>query len=228
MEKFSRKEAIQFGWDLAKNNIWFFVKILLTAIIISSVLNFLIGALNFLIEAPRGNMTLAILLSLILMVVNLIIIMGFIKISLNFCYQKQSSIKDLFSYFSYYKLIFTYLVSTIIYILIVLIGLLLLLIPGIIFIIRFQFYPYFIIDKNLGPIESLKKSWQATKGLTWHLFVFNLALSVINFLGFLALIIGIFWTIPTTMLARAFVYTKLLPRLEHQQTETPTTETNVN
>jgi len=89
-----------------------------------------------------------------------------------------------------------------------------LIIPGIILSIRLSFFDYFIVDRNSKIIESLKKSWEITKGNTWNLFLLYLLLGLINFLGALALMIGLFWSIPTTMLAQAFVYRKLSSQLK--------------
>jgi len=46
------------------------------------------------------------------------------------------------------------------------------------------------------------------------LFLFDLLLTLINLLGALCLLIGLFATIPTTMVAIAFVYRKLLAQTE--------------
>jgi uncharacterized membrane protein len=43
-------------------------------------------------------------------------------------------------------------------------GMILLLVPGIIVILRSFFTQYFIVDKNMGPIEAIKASWTLTKG----------------------------------------------------------------
>lgn len=43
-------------------------------------------------------------------------------------------------------------------------GMILLLVPGIIVILRSFFTQYFIVDKNMGPIEAIKASWALTKG----------------------------------------------------------------
>ena len=109
---------------------------------------------------------------------------------------------------------FKYLIGSILYGLIVFAGTILLIIPGIIWGIQFCFYDYFIIDKGLGPIEALKRSSAITRGVKWDLFVFSLILLGINLLGALCLLIGLFATIPTTMVAIAFVYRKLLAQAE--------------
>jgi uncharacterized membrane protein len=48
-----------------------------------------------------------------------------------------------------------------------------------------------------------------TSGLTWQLFVYGLIVMGINILGFLALLVGMLWTIPTTQLATAYIYKHL-------------------
>jgi uncharacterized membrane protein len=67
-----------------------------------------------------------------------------------------------------------------------------------------------VIDKNLEPVEAVKTSWRMTKGNVWNLFFFGILLGLINILGFLCLIVGLFITVPLSMLATAFVYRKLL------------------
>ena len=90
----------------------------------------------------------------------------------------------------------------------------LLIIPGIIWGIKFQFFSCFIVDKGVGPIEALKRSSVITKDAKWDLFLFNLLLILINLLGAICLLIGLFVTIPTTMVDWAFVYRRLFTQTE--------------
>ena len=94
--------------------------------------------------------------------------------------------------------------------LIVIGGTLLLIIPGIIWAVKFQFYGYFIVDEQAGPVEALIKSSMITEGAKWDLFIFGFCIGVINMLGALMLIVGLFATIPTTMVALAYVYRRLV------------------
>ncbi len=87
---------------------------------------------------------------------------------------------------------------------------LLALIPALILSVKLQFFGYFLVDKNTGVIESLKKSYAMTKGVWGELFVFGLLLVLVNVAGFLCLLIGLLATIPTTYLAMAYVYRKLV------------------
>ena len=132
--------------------------------------------------------------------------MGLIKIALKFCDGQKGKFDDLFAHF---HLFFKYLAGSILYSLITLAGTILLIIPGIIWGIKFQYFAYFIVDKGLGPIEALKASSAITQGVKWELFLFGLLLFLINLLGLICLIVGIFATIPTVIVAYAFVYRKL-------------------
>jgi len=207
-QKFSKSEAIRFGWNTMKSNFWFFVGLLVGVGLVIYIPGF-IGEL-----IKKGAPSLSIIINIAVWVLNLIIQMGLIRISLKFCDNEKSEFGDLFSCF---PLFFKYLLGSILYGLIVLGGTILLIIPGIIWAIKFQFFGYFIVDKGLGPIEALKRSSAITKGAKWDLFIFNLLLEFINFLGAICLLIGLFATIPTTMVAMAFVYRKLLAEIEITQ-----------
>ena len=224
MEKFSKKEAIKFGWETVKKKILFFVLLLSLVSGAPFVLGFLFHLPAVLLMAITGKkflifsaiLILAFLGALAKLLLSLIFNLGLIKISLKFCDNEEPKFSDLISQ---YKLAFRYFLASILQGLIVVFGYLLFIIPGIIFSIRFGFYNYLIVDKNSKIVESLKKSWEITKGSTWNLFLFYLLLGLINVLGFLALIVGLFWSIPTTMLANAFVYRKLSEQLKVQNQE---------
>jgi hypothetical protein len=204
-KKFSNREAIKFGWQTMKQNFWFFVGLLATVF----ALNLAFSIVSFLFEKTVPLISWIVDLSGVF--VGFIIGLGLLKISLNFCDNLKSKIADLFSQ---YRLFFKFLFASILYSLIVLGGLLLLIIPGIYLAIRLQFYRYFIVDKGSGITESLKKSWEITRGSAWNLFLFGLLLGLINLAGTLFFLIGLFATIPTTMVATAFVYRQLLNQIE--------------
>lgn len=204
-QKFSKSEAIHFGWNTMKSNLRFFIGLLIVIGLVYFVLNIIAGLVKK--DAP----VLSIIISIIGWVLYMIISMGLIKISLKFCDNEKGKFTDLFSSF---PLFLKFLFGSILYELIILGGAILLIIPGIIWAIQFQFFSYFIIDKGFGPIEALKKSSLITKGAKWDLFLFGLLLGLINILGAICFLIGLFATIPTTIIAKAFVYRKLLSQAE--------------
>jgi uncharacterized membrane protein len=90
-------------------------------------------------------------------------------------------------------------------------GLILFIVPGIIVGIMFGFAQYLVIEKNLDPMTALRESAELTKGNRWNLFLLGIALLGINILGFCALLVGLFVTLPVSTLAVIHAY-RLLSR----------------
>src|SRR3989344_1432092 len=202
--KFSKSEAIKFGLTITKRELKFFIGIFVIFILVNFAFNILAKDIS-----QSFPFYFSIIVTIALSLVGTILQMGLIKISLNFLDNKKSQHIDLFTT---HRPVFKFLTASILYGLIVFAGFILLVIPGIIWAIKFQFYSYLIVDKEMGPIEALKKSSQITKGVKLDLLVFSFLLTGINILGVFAFGIGLILTIPTTIMATAFVYRKLLSK----------------
>ncbi len=198
---FSKREAINFGFETSKKNILYFLSLLLVIFAI----NIFLGVLQIATGAAEGIL-LSSLITVIRVIVGVVISMGIIRISVDFAEGKTPKIKDLF----YTDNIFNFIHGSIVKTFIVVFGIILFIIPGIIYSIRLEFVPYLIIDKRMGPFEALNKSWEMTRGNTWNLFLFAILLLLINLLGLLVFLVGLFITVPLTMVATAYVYRKLL------------------
>jgi uncharacterized membrane protein len=136
-----------------------------------------------------------------------VLTIGTTKIALKFTDGQKPELADLFTG---YPLFFKFFFATLLFVLIVAAGLILLIVPGIMWAVRFSQFGYLVVDKGLGPTESLRKSAEITQGARWHLFLFGLILLGVNLLGLLALVIGLLWAVPTSMVATAYVYRTLL------------------
>lgn len=200
-QHFSKKEAISLGFELAKKNIIFFIGIFAIVVVISA----LSSAIQIGVALDKQPM-LYILLNVLTFIINAIIGIGLIKISLEFIDNKKPKFSDLF----YVKPLVNFILASLIRGVITFIGFILFIIPGIIFSIRLQYVTYLIVDKNLPPVEAVKQSWEMTKGNAWNLFFFGILLFLVNVLGAILLLVGLFVTVPLTMLATTFVYRKLL------------------
>ncbi|MCD4781559.1 MAG: hypothetical protein K8S27_13580 [Candidatus Omnitrophica bacterium] len=91
----------------------------------------------------------------------------------------------------------------------IVIGIILLIFPGIMFSIKFGFFSFVLVDKNMGIIESLKKSSQITQGVKWQLLGLYTVSFFIVIAGVLCLIVGLLIAIPLTMIAYVWVYRQL-------------------
>lgn len=212
---FTISEALSFGWDTMKANLWFFVGILIVAWLITGIPQ---GIAKGLQEDYGG---LALLFNIIQWIAQTIISIGLIKIALKFLAEEKPEFVELFRFQGNF---WRFVGGSILYGLIVFGGFLLLIIPGIYWAIKFQFFGYCIVDQKLGPVEALKKSAKITNTVKWKLLGFGLIIAGINILGFLCLLIGLFATVPTTMIACVYVYKKLLDQTESSQTSAPLQE----
>ncbi|MCX5704585.1 MAG: hypothetical protein NTZ92_00710 [Candidatus Omnitrophica bacterium] len=202
-KKFSWEEAIKLGWKATLDHLGFFIK----AMIIVFVISISLGMVTKMTE--KSVPVLSLITNLMGVFFSLLFGVGLIKIYLKICDGKVPELRDLLSGITP-GLMLRYLAAALFYSLIFLGGLILLIIPGIIWLMQFQFCTYLVIDKGLGPIAALKKSSGITKGAKWDLFILTCLSVLINLAGLLALGIGLFITMPLTMLALTSVYRKLL------------------
>jgi uncharacterized membrane protein len=207
-KKFSIEEAIEFAFEKTKKYFWSLVLIGLTICVINGIS----GSLDSLDKKYKGIESVTIpsfLLQMIILIVGFLLSLGIAHISLKIARNEEFKYTDIFSQV---KFLWKYILSSIVYGLIVIGGLILLIVPGVIWSIKFHFYPYFILQGK-GPIEALKQSAKITYGSKWRLFFLNLSFGVVVVLGFLCLFIGLLWTIPVTWIASALVFDKLSKNL---------------
>jgi hypothetical protein len=227
---FNFSDVLGYGWRVMKANFWFFVGIGFAWLIITLLPDIGRVILKGLHLPKASYITSEILLHVLEGIIGIVVSIGLIKIALSFCDERKPVFGTLFDawdcFWRYagasilYGLIIFGIVLPCIFaaILLELIHLpwLLLLIvpPAIAFAIRlgiqFGLCFYFVIDKGLGPVQSLKASSQTTMGVKWQLFGFGILCGLINILGLLCLIVGIFATYPTALIASALVYRQLL------------------
>ena len=94
------------------------------------------------------------------------------------------------------------------------VGFILLIVPGIIFALMFMFTTFIVIDREFGPIDSMKESRRLTYGHKWKLLGLSLLLVLINLLGLAALFVGLFVTVPISSLALTHAYRVLGGKVE--------------
>lgn len=198
----SEAEAVKFGWQTLKQNFWFFVLILIISGLVSRA-----PALFIREHSPTIAAT---LIGLIALLLQLLVNLGLNKIALMLHDGTKPTWKELFLQ---YPLLLKYLGASILYGLMVMVGLVLLIVPGVYLAIKYAFFGFVMVDKKTGIMNSLKTSAQLTDGIKWDLFGFGLLMGLLNLLGALALMIGLFVTIPVSLMASIYVYRKLESRL---------------
>ncbi len=196
--RFSRGDALQFGWETAKRNLGFFVVLLI-------VLGIINGVAATIEKLGRENAGLALLAILTYAAASVITGVGMIRAGLRFSDGARPQLAELFASIPFFRYLWGILLQS----LIVAVGFILFVVPGLIWIYKYMFTGFLIVDKGLRPVEALRQSGVLTQGAKRDLCVFSLLLGAINVLGALALLVGLLWTIPTSIVATAHVYRQL-------------------
>ena len=89
------------------------------------------------------------------------------------------------------------------------IGFLFLIVPGIWLALALSQVEYFVVDRNMGPIEAFKASMSATEGQKGKIFLYGLVSIGIGLLGLLACCIGILVAMPVIEVGSAIIFTRL-------------------
>lgn len=216
-KKFSIEEAIEFAFAKTKKYFWSLISIGITVV----VLNIVSGSLDSLDKKYKGVASVTIpsfLLQIIVLIISFLISLGIADISLKIARNEDFKYADIFSKI---RFLWKYILSSIVYGFIVIGGLILLIVPGVIWSIKFHFYPYFILQ-GLGPIEALKHSAKITYGSKWRLFFLNLSFGILVVLGVMCLFVGLLWAIPITWIASALVFDKLSKDVSFETTQLQT------
>ncbi len=205
---FSTSEAIRFGWRAAKARFWFFLRLIAVVLVVTYGPALIAQSFDR-TELPTLAVLLFFLAGIVFWALQLLVSIGLLQIVLACVDSRKVGIEDLFGGA---RFLVNYFLGSLAYGLAVAAGFVFLVIPGIILMVRLQFYQYLIVDARMGPIEALKASWDITRGSFWNLALFWLAALGVNILGVLALGIGLLWSAPTAVLASGAVYRRLSQR----------------
>ncbi|MEI8097013.1 MAG: hypothetical protein WCG73_02825, partial [Candidatus Moraniibacteriota bacterium] len=148
-------------------------------------------------------------LGLVAIAIGFIVQLGLIRVYLDLAEGTKDELKTLFSQ---YRLFWNYFGAVILYMFVVVLGFILFIFPGIYFSLKYQFYSYLIVDKNLNAIEALKRSAVMTDGVKWNLLGFSFVLCGLNILGLLVIGLGLLVTVPMSIMAYVYVYRTLRDR----------------
>ena len=190
MSKFSKGEAVRFGWTIVMAN--------LGLAIVAMIIMLMINAFPVYTES--------VVVALVSAFFTMVVALGVMRMALRFVDGERGELIDLFAKI---PLVVPYLIASIIVGLVTTAGFILLVIPGIYWGLRLQFFGWVIVDKEVGALEATRVSWETTRGSAWQLFLMWWLLFFVNVLGFLAIGIGLLVTVPLSLVAMGHVYRTL-------------------
>ena len=211
MYKFKIEESFKKGWELTKKH-W---ATLVAAFLITIAISFAIGLVSTLFmaafqSAPEIGTGIYVFLQLISTLISLWTGYNLYKMMINMIDGVEVKALDVLYYSkdTANKLL-KYIGGSLLLALVIIVGLICFIIPGIYFSIRFMFVPMLIIDKNMGIMDSFKKSSEMTKGEIWHLIGFAFISFGIIIVGLIALLVGVIPAAILVSLTNVVVYRKL-------------------
>jgi uncharacterized membrane protein len=207
MPALSIGDCIRFGWETFKKRPGILIGAFLLAMIIPSVPGMLVPHPMVAPGEPLPPPTTAQLVAtLASIVIGVFTTIGATTFALR-AHDDIMSVKlaDLWNPQPFWRFLGAEILAAII----IVIGIIFFIIPGIIASLGLGFVPYVVIDRAAGPTDALKESWRITKGNKWQLFLLGLVLLGLNFLGVLALVVGLLVTVPVTWLAITHAYRTL-------------------
>ena len=201
-------EVLSTSWKNVKSQIWILAGLVIGMCLISFTISLLMSPLS----TSIGGMLIS---SLISILISSIFALGYIK---NMFQTMDGDEPQFSAYMSHPSKIVNYFIAGLLFSLSLCIGLVFFIIPGIYLYLRLQFYGQFIVDENAGSIESLKKSWNLTKGYELNhyayelsLFLLMLAQLFILIIGALLFLVGLLVAYPLVIMSQCYVY-RLLNR----------------
>lgn len=159
---------------------------------------------------------------LFIVLIDFIVLTGYIKIGFNISNENPITISDLVT--NHQKLP-DILISFLFYVIIVLFSMIFLVIPGIFVAVRLSFIPFFVLQYGLNPLEALKKSWIVTQSYFFSLLLIYIGLLIINIIGAIS-VLGLGLTLPFTLIVLIKIYQDLLRR--YKSREIKALEQNIN
>ena len=192
---FSISDTIKQAYALWKNHIvftWMIIGVMAAVSIVFGIIT------------PRDG---SVIITLVSTVVRIFLELGAMALLLKLVRMGQEG--DIKEMFGQTEILPQALLGQIIYGFMILVGMILLIIPGIYVAVRFMFLPYIFVDKKLGWKEALSEASRLTEGRRGDLFLFSLALVLLNLVGVLLLLVGLLVTIPVSMIATTMMYENL-------------------
>jgi len=138
---------------------------------------------------------------------------GFARVCLDLCDGRTPSFAAVFARLGLGPKL---LAGQIVYLLLVLLGLALLIVPGVYLAARFALFSFRLVDGDGDLVGSFRDSAALSRGVVGQLALLLVVLFLLNVLGACILGLGLFVTIPFSVLAMAAVYRQLAVALPVQ------------
>ncbi len=207
VREFQVSEVLSEGWEGFKANTGVLIAAFILTIVVTMVA---VAPLTIATNLFEDHWTIVAILSLVRGVVQTLLSaffhMGFITITLKIIRGQTAEINDLFSNFE--KLATGFLLQLLLTVAIT-IGLLMLVVPGVILALMSCLSMWFVVDRNMSVVDSIKASFEATRGSLLNLFIFGVIAMALSIVGSIPCGLGLLVVVPVLSLAASHIYMAL-------------------
>ncbi len=193
-------QAFNFAWPIFKKRFGLFTAVLLTIFGAWVALEIVV------IAGQRLGIVLWALAHLAFLVFVAGLEVGFLQICLALCDGREPTFADIFTHLALGP---KFLAAQILYLLVVVIGLLLLVVPGVYFSVRYALFGFCMAAGETSLVRSFHQSASLSMGTKTYLLWILVILFVLNTAGACLLGLGLFITIPLSVLMMTAVYRQL-------------------
>ncbi|MDV7242899.1 MULTISPECIES: hypothetical protein [Rhodococcus] len=200
--------AISYGWNKFKDNALIWIGIMLVAAVIQVVLNLIFGGFSTSSDFSDTFTVWRIIGTLVTTVVGYLINAALVRGALH----EVDGNKPAFGSFFQFTNVGAIIIASLIVGVLSTIGFILLVIPGLIVVFLTWWTLQFVIDQNQDAVTGIKSSFGIISQNVGPLLLLALALVGINILGAIPCGLGLFVTIPLTIIASTYAYRVLTGR----------------
>ncbi|MCL5011972.1 MAG: hypothetical protein M1320_00935 [Patescibacteria group bacterium] len=201
MNTISIKKTFSWAWDMLLKHFWVLVGIFAIVIVTRAIFSTLSS------YAGDHHMGwLSILITIVNVFIQIVFGISTVAIALKLYAGESVRVKEVFYTHGKFK---DYILAGILYLLILCAGFILFIIPGFVWMIKYQFFPWLLIEKNLKPTEALRASARITAGNKWKLFWYWILSIGVSLVGLVVVGIGIIPAAALVFLGYTFLYKQL-------------------
>jgi uncharacterized membrane protein len=199
----SIRQAFNFSWPIFKKRFGLFIAVLL------AIFGAWVALEIVVIAGQRFGILLWAVAHLAFLVFVAGVEVGFLRICLALCDRREPTYAGTFTHLALGP---KFLAGQILYLLTTVIGLLLLVVPGVYFSVRYALFGFCMADGETNLVRSFQQSAILSAGIEIYLLWILVALLAFNALGACLLGLGLFVTVPLSVLMMTAFYRQLSPR----------------
>jgi hypothetical protein len=198
-------DAISYGWRKFSQNPGVWIIVMLVAIVIQALLNWIFNGFDFSVsldDGASGFGVWSILGSFVTAVVGYLIQAAFVRGALS----EVDGQKPAFGTFLQVGAVGAVILAGLLVGIATTVGLFLCIIPGLVVAFLTWWTMQFVVDRNQDAITAIKSSFNAIKSNAGTLLLLALALVGINIVGALLCGLGLFVSVPVAIIASTYAY----------------------